>query len=175
MLWWLLEPRYICNENSSFASMRKRKGHLRDTPLYILRPRGSHFFVYACDGFDQGFRPYNAAIHWLSIDGSAEGQFRELPKSLLMVFFRSKSSELGRKPLEVESPMRFQAPHLTHRLSFTGYLTEQTAKVFRQSLPIGDLNPQSLQQWSKTIGCETRLIGTMHPGRQIQQLQIVQR
>ena len=71
--------------------------------------------------------------------------------------------------------MRLQAPHLTHRLSLPGNLAEQTAKVFRQSLPIGDLNPQSIQQRSKTIGSETRLIGTMHPGRQIQQLQIVQR
>ena len=89
--------------------------------------------------------------------------------------YKALKDALGRKPLEVESPMRLQAAHLTHRLSLTSYLTEHSAKVFRQSLPIGDLNPQSLQQQSKTIGGETWLIGTMHPGRQIQQLQIVQR
>ncbi|MFN9410792.1 MAG: hypothetical protein ACK57V_00235, partial [Pirellula sp.] len=47
--------------------------------------------------------------------------------------FSSKSSELGRKPLEIESPMRLQAPHLTHRLSLPGYLAEHPSKVFRQS------------------------------------------
>jgi hypothetical protein len=52
--------------------------------------------------------------------------------------FRSKSSELGRKPLEVESPMRLQAAHLTHRLSLPGNLAEHPSKVFRQSLPIGN-------------------------------------
>jgi len=71
--------------------------------------------------------------------------------------------------------MRLQAPHLTHRLSLPGYLTEHSSKVFRQSLPIGDLNPQSLRQRSKTIGGVARLVRSMHPGRQVQQLQLVQR
>ena len=71
--------------------------------------------------------------------------------------------------------MRLQGAHLTHRLSLPGNLAEHPSKIFRQSLPIGDLNPQSVEQRSKTTRRETWLIGSMHPGRQIQQLQIVQR
>jgi hypothetical protein len=67
-------------------------------------------------------------------------------------FLPFESVELGRKPFEVESPLRLQAAHLTHRLSFTSYLTEQSAgRQLREEAAAGHTTLQEAAEGHTTL------------------------